>query len=112
MYGSQQGSQQQAGQKVCVALGLPFLRGSSSVGRFFCVLTPRDLWQTYQDDSLRPVTIKQVLDAEEAYPGSSEFRIDGASVTQVRLPCSLPSSCRLEPLSPPAADPRTSHASP
>ncbi|PNH41706.1 hypothetical protein VD0004_g5463 [Verticillium dahliae] len=36
----------------------------------------------YQDESLRPVTIKQILDAEEAYPGA-DFKIDGATVTQV-----------------------------
>ncbi|OLN81224.1 Replication factor A protein 2 [Colletotrichum chlorophyti] len=38
--------------------------------------------KTYSEESLRPVTIKQIIDAEEAYPGA-DFRIDGATVTQV-----------------------------
>ncbi|KAF7548803.1 hypothetical protein G7046_g8546 [Stylonectria norvegica] len=37
---------------------------------------------SYQDESLRPVTIKQVLEAEEAYAGA-DFRIDGATITQI-----------------------------
>ncbi|KAM5348175.1 hypothetical protein ACJ41O_007999 [Fusarium nematophilum] len=37
---------------------------------------------SYQDESLRPVTIKQILDAEEAYAGA-DFRIDGSPVTQI-----------------------------
>jgi hypothetical protein len=38
--------------------------------------------QSYQDESLRPVTIKQILDAEEAYAGA-DFKIDGSPVTQI-----------------------------
>ncbi|KAK1700113.1 hypothetical protein BDP55DRAFT_723713 [Colletotrichum godetiae] len=38
--------------------------------------------KAYSEESLRPVTIKQVIDAEEAYPGA-DFKIDGATVTQV-----------------------------
>ena len=38
--------------------------------------------QSYPDESLRPVTIKQILDADEAYAGS-DFKIDGQAVTQV-----------------------------
>lgn len=38
--------------------------------------------KAYQDESLRPVTIKQILDAEEAYAGA-DFRIDGSPVTQI-----------------------------
>ncbi|KAK7956074.1 replication factor A2 [Apiospora aurea] len=36
----------------------------------------------YGDDTLRPVTIKQVIEAEQAYP-DAPFRIDGLEVTQV-----------------------------
>ncbi|KAK7397625.1 Replication factor A protein 2 [Neonectria punicea] len=38
--------------------------------------------KNYQDESLRPVTIKQILDADEAYAGA-DFKIDGSSVTQI-----------------------------
>jgi len=38
--------------------------------------------KNFQDESLRPVTVKQILDAEEAYAGA-DFKIDGATVTQV-----------------------------
>uniref|UniRef100_L2G2L3 Putative replication factor-a protein n=1 Tax=Colletotrichum fructicola (strain Nara gc5) TaxID=1213859 RepID=L2G2L3_COLFN len=38
--------------------------------------------KAYSEESLRPVTIKQIIDAEEAYPGA-DFKIDGATVTQV-----------------------------
>jgi hypothetical protein len=38
--------------------------------------------KSYQDESLRPVTIKQIIEAEEAYPGA-DFKIDGHAVTQV-----------------------------
>jgi replication factor A2 len=38
--------------------------------------------QSYQDESLRPVTIKQLLDAEEAYAGA-DFKVDNATITQV-----------------------------
>ncbi|KAL2761152.1 hypothetical protein ACRALDRAFT_2093040, partial [Sodiomyces alcalophilus JCM 7366] len=34
------------------------------------------------DESLRPVTIKQIIDAEEPYPGA-DFRIDGVNITQI-----------------------------
>lgn len=38
--------------------------------------------KNWQDESLRPVTIKQIIDAEEAYPGA-DIKIDGQTVTQV-----------------------------
>ncbi|TDZ47222.1 Replication factor A protein 2 [Colletotrichum trifolii] len=38
--------------------------------------------KAYSEESLRPVTIKQIIDAEEAYPGA-DFRIDGSTVTQI-----------------------------
>ncbi|CCF36157.1 hypothetical protein CH063_07785 [Colletotrichum higginsianum] len=38
--------------------------------------------KAYSEESLRPVTIKQIIDADEAYPGA-DFKIDGATVTQV-----------------------------
>ncbi|GAB0133050.1 hypothetical protein EsDP_00001467 [Epichloe bromicola] len=38
--------------------------------------------KAYQDESLRPVTIKQILEAEEAYAGA-DFKIDNATVTQI-----------------------------
>lgn len=40
--------------------------------------------QGFSDDSLRPVTIKQLLDLEEAYPGA-DFLIDGHPITQVTI---------------------------
>ncbi|PNY23752.1 Replication factor A protein 2 [Tolypocladium capitatum] len=38
--------------------------------------------KSYQDESLRPVTIKQILGAEEAFSGA-DFKIDGSTVTQI-----------------------------
>ncbi|KAJ4313891.1 Replication factor A protein 2 [Fusarium piperis] len=38
--------------------------------------------KSYQDESLRPVTIKQILDAEEAFSGA-DFKIDNSLVTQI-----------------------------
>ncbi|KAG6150372.1 hypothetical protein E4U37_006207 [Claviceps purpurea] len=38
--------------------------------------------KAYQDESLRPVTIKQILEAEEAYAGA-DFKIDNTTVTQI-----------------------------
>ncbi|KAK3318535.1 hypothetical protein B0H66DRAFT_557603 [Apodospora peruviana] len=38
----------------------------------------------YSDDSLRPVTIKQLVDCEEAYPGA-DLSIDGIPITQVTV---------------------------
>ncbi|OAQ86963.1 DNA-directed RNA polymerase I subunit RPA1 [Purpureocillium lilacinum] len=38
--------------------------------------------KSYQDESLRPVTIKQILDAEEPFSGA-DFKIDGSPVTQI-----------------------------
>ncbi|KAI0014422.1 replication protein A, subunit RPA32 [Xylariaceae sp. FL0662B] len=35
------------------------------------------------DESLRPVTIKQIIDAEMAYGSDGSFRIDGIDITQV-----------------------------
>ncbi|KAL1902600.1 Replication factor A protein 2 [Sporothrix stenoceras] len=41
--------------------------------------------RNYNEDSLRPVTIKQLLETEEAYPGAPEFTIDGAAITQLTI---------------------------
>ncbi|PNP45832.1 hypothetical protein TGAMA5MH_02572 [Trichoderma gamsii] len=38
--------------------------------------------KSYQDESLRPLTIKQILDAEEPYSGA-EFKVDGTPITQI-----------------------------
>lgn len=38
----------------------------------------------YSDDTLRPVTIKQLLDCKEPYPGA-ELTLDGQSITQITL---------------------------
>ncbi|KAI1103113.1 replication protein A, subunit RPA32 [Jackrogersella minutella] len=35
------------------------------------------------DESLRPVTIKQIIDAEQAFGSDGTFRIDGVDITQV-----------------------------
>lgn len=40
--------------------------------------------QNFADESLRPVTIKQLIDLEEAYPGA-DFSIDGHPITQVTI---------------------------
>lgn len=40
--------------------------------------------QGFSDESLRPVTIKQLLDLEEAYPGA-DFTIDNHPITQVTI---------------------------
>jgi hypothetical protein len=40
--------------------------------------------QSFADESLRPVTIKQLVDLEEAYPGA-DFSIDGHPITQVTI---------------------------
>ncbi|KAM7189701.1 replication factor A protein 2 [Naviculisporaceae sp. PSN 640] len=40
--------------------------------------------KNYADESLRPVTIKQLIDSEEAYPGA-EIAIDGIPLTQVTI---------------------------
>ncbi|KAK4134247.1 replication protein A, subunit RPA32 [Trichocladium antarcticum] len=36
----------------------------------------------YQDDSLRPVTIKQLIECKESYP-NSDMMLDGATLTQI-----------------------------
>lgn len=41
--------------------------------------------QPINDESLRPVTIKQIIDAEPAYAGDAAFRIDGLDVKQVTI---------------------------
>lgn len=41
--------------------------------------------KTVVDESLRPVTVKQIIDGETAFTGDSSFRIDGADVKQVTL---------------------------
>ncbi|KAK2624501.1 hypothetical protein QTJ16_006451 [Diplocarpon rosae] len=38
--------------------------------------------KTYGKDTLRPVTIKQIIDAQQPHP-DSDFKIDGAEVTQL-----------------------------
>jgi len=38
--------------------------------------------QTFGKDTLRPVTIKQILDAEQAHP-DAEFKLDGHEITQI-----------------------------
>ncbi|RMJ13095.1 hypothetical protein BHE90_011583 [Fusarium euwallaceae] len=38
--------------------------------------------KSYQDESLRPVTIKQILDSEEPFQGA-DFKIDGSLITQI-----------------------------
>lgn len=40
--------------------------------------------QNYTDDTLRPVTLKQLVDSEEAYPGA-DMSVDGSSITQVTV---------------------------
>lgn len=40
--------------------------------------------KSYNEESLRPVTIKQLLDCEEEYPGA-DFQIDGNKITQVTI---------------------------
>ncbi|KAL7627489.1 Replication factor A protein 2 [Parahypoxylon ruwenzoriense] len=35
------------------------------------------------DESLRPVTVKQIIDAEQAFGSDGPFRIDGVDITQV-----------------------------
>ncbi|KAH8758437.1 hypothetical protein F5883DRAFT_525387 [Diaporthe sp. PMI_573] len=40
--------------------------------------------KSFADESLRPVTIKQLVDLEEAYPGA-DFSIDGHPITQVTI---------------------------
>ncbi|KAI0447589.1 replication protein A, subunit RPA32 [Xylaria telfairii] len=37
------------------------------------------------DESLRPVTIKQIIDAEPAYAGDAAFKVDGLDVKQVTI---------------------------
>lgn len=48
-------------------------------------LTPPFIFQPINDESLRPVTIKQIIDAEPAYAGDAAFRIDGLDVKQVTI---------------------------
>ncbi|KAI0117774.1 replication protein A, subunit RPA32 [Nemania sp. FL0031] len=43
------------------------------------------LARAVNDESLRPVTIKQIIDAEPAYAGDANFRIDGLEVRQVTV---------------------------
>jgi hypothetical protein len=44
--------------------------------------------QTYGKDTLRPVTIKQIIDAQQPHP-DAEFKLDGHEMTQV-TPFNLP----------------------
>ena len=64
---SQGGSQDGSNTKVC----LPSIYG-------FCAHSV----QSYSKDTLRPITIKQALEADQAYP-DADLTIDGQSVTQV-----------------------------
>lgn len=41
-----------------------------------------DLWQGYGKDTVRPVTIKQILDAQQAHP-DADFKVDGDPISQV-----------------------------
>ncbi|CAK7237386.1 Replication factor A protein 2 [Sporothrix bragantina] len=41
--------------------------------------------RNYNEDSLRPLTIKQLVDFEESYPGASDYVIDGAAITQLTI---------------------------
>ncbi|CAK7565697.1 MAG: Replication factor A protein 2 [Sporothrix epigloea] len=41
--------------------------------------------RNYNEDSLRPLTIKQLIETEETYPGAPDFLIDGAPITQLTL---------------------------
>ncbi|KAH6607525.1 replication factor a2 [Trichoderma cornu-damae] len=40
--------------------------------------------KSHEDESLRPLTIKQIYDAEEPYSGA-DFKVDGAPITQITL---------------------------
>jgi len=44
----------------------------------------------HTQDSLRPVTIKQILEAQVDASNKDEFKIDGAVVAQVRALCASP----------------------
>lgn len=65
--GSQPGSQ--GGKVKKKALSLSFQRLSN-------------VPQSYQDESLRPVTVKQILEADEAFSGA-DFKIDNTAITQI-----------------------------
>lgn len=39
--------------------------------------------QSYQDESLRPVTIKQIVEAEDVAGSGSDFKIDGHPISQL-----------------------------
>ncbi len=74
MGGSQSGSQDSPGSKVIRDSWIPVP-----------ILT---LFQAYGKDTLRPVTIKQVLDASQAHP-DADFKLDGHEMTQVPPPQTL-----------------------
>ncbi|KAK1831399.1 hypothetical protein QBC39DRAFT_426130 [Podospora conica] len=61
--------------------------GDSPVGALSSVanlLTSAGRGGEYSDDTLRPVTIKQLLDSKEPYPGA-DLSLDGHPITQVTL---------------------------
>ena len=70
MGGSQGGSQGGAGK---VSISNFDVEGSKTYWR---------LQGTYGKDTLRPVTIKQILDAQQPHP-DAEFKIDDVEITQV-----------------------------
>ncbi|EPE06127.1 replication factor-a protein [Ophiostoma piceae UAMH 11346] len=45
----------------------------------------REGGRNYEQESLRPVTIKQLLECEESYPGSGQFQIDGKIASQITI---------------------------
>ena len=57
---------------------------SSGVTRLLENILTFVIQSTYGKDTLRPVTIKQVLEAQQPYP-QAEFKIDDVEVSQVRL---------------------------
>ncbi|KAL1846406.1 hypothetical protein VTK73DRAFT_290 [Phialemonium thermophilum] len=65
-----------------VAMLLPLIRHLLTVSLF--PIRANAFVQAYSDESLRPVTIKQLLDWEEPFPGS-DIVIDGMNLTQVTL---------------------------
>ena len=63
-----------AGGKVTF-LQLPFVERRTAKGRF-------RHQSGYGKDTLRPVTIKQILDAQQSHP-DADFRVDDQEITQV-----------------------------
>lgn len=74
--GSEPGGSQETGSKVI---------GHSYILILSTILTSP---QAYGKDTLRPVTIKQVLEATQAHP-DADFKLDGQEMTQVNKPHTL-----------------------